>query len=250
MSIIGLVPVFEEADAIGYCVESMLAAGCSRVVVLDGAYKATDGSTFMDGGCASRDGTIENAELAGAQVIIPDRQPHFGEKRQMLIELSGAEAGDHLLFMDADERAVGHLDQAVIAWGHSMVIVRNYKPNDLPDLRGEWPRGDAGTAVPLLRLLRWSPSLRFHGGGRWADGGVPIRPYLVEAFAAMFDTYGEEEWLLNDPVLVQAHRAIRELEQHLTPELACMLSIVQDFCIEHVVPHSAERVRAKRRFYQ
>lgn len=235
----GLVPAFEEAHNIGYCVESMLNAGCDKVTVLDGAYKCADGSTFMGGGFESKDGTGEIAEQAGATVFVPDRQPRFGEKRQMLLELCGAERGDHVLFMDADERAVGRISDDP-PWGHACVLLRNLKPNDLPDLRGEWPRGDAGPVVPLLRFLRWSPDLRFVGSGNFEQGGKPIVPYLVQAFGALVG---------DDPVLLQALAAVRETEQHLSPKLACALPLLEGLEIHHVCEQTPERVAAKRKAY-
>lgn len=241
MSIFGCVPVFEEADNIGYCVESMLAAGCDTVVVLDGAYLAADGSTFMDGGTTSKDGTVETAELAGARVIIPDRQPHFGEKRQMLLEQCGAEPGDHVLFLDADERAVGTLNPDTLPAGHGCVILKNEKPNDMPGHRGVWPRGDAGPLVPLLRWLRWSPTLTFDRG-KWSEDGEPLRPYLVQRLRAAADSSG-------NPLITQAHAALQLAEQHLTPALASAYPIVPGFEIHHVAPHSPERISEKYRFY-
>lgn len=213
--VIGLVPVFEEANNIGYCVESMLAAGCDRVVCLDGAYRYVDGSSFMGGGVRSDDGTVEVAEAAGAEVIVPDRQPRFGEKRQMLLEQCGAGDGDHVLIMDADERAVGRLDD--LPDGHACVVFRNLKPNDLPGLRMVWPHGDAGDVLPHLRVLRWSRGLRFVGFGEFEENGHPVRAYTDKLDGTL--------------------------------EQACALPLIEGFEIHHVAPASAERVAAKRKAY-
>lgn len=221
MTVIGLVPVFEEAGNIGDCVESMLHAGCDRVVCLDGAYKAADGHSFMGGGVRSDDGTVEIAEQAGATVIVPTRQPRFGEKRQLLLELCDASPGDHVLFMDADERAFGRL--ADVPDGHACVLLRNLKPNDLPDIRMEWPHGDAGPAVPLLRLLRWTPGLRFLSPGQFSDEHGLVTPYL------------------ND--------SLELYEVADQPRLACALPLLDGIEIHHVAEHTPERVAWKRRFY-
>ena len=94
--------------------------------------------------------------------------------------------------------------------GHSCVLLRNLKENDLPDLRGTWPRGDYGPAVPLLRYLEWRPDLHFVDIGKFVQGSEPIVVYRDEA-----------------PVLPVLH----------------------GFEIHHVAPASPERVAEKRRFY-
>lgn len=241
--IIGCVPMFEEAEHIGGCVKSLFAAGCERVVCLDGAYQRSDGKTFLNGGYRSNDDSIEIAESAGAEVIVPDRNPRFGEKRNMLLALCGADSADHVLFLDADERAVGRLNPKTMPSGHACVMLRNLKKNDLPDVRGEWPRGDAGSAVPLLRLLRWSPTLRLASIGQWEEDGKPLHAYLVNAFA---ERVNEND----DSLMRQALAALREGEHALSPMLACALPIAYGFEIHHVAGASAEeRVLAKRDFY-
>lgn len=209
---IGLIPAFEEEENIGPAVTSLLAAGCSRVVVMDGAYAAPGPGllSFLGGGCRSKDETIAEAVRAGAEVIVPEKQPRFGVKRELLLRRCGARPGDHVLFMDADERAVGRLP----AWyrdGHACVILRNLKPNDLPDLRATWPRGDYGPEVPLLRYLAWSPDLHFVDIGKFAVRDEPIVVYRDEA-----------------PVLPVLH----------------------GFELHHVSPSSPARVGEKRRFYE
>jgi hypothetical protein len=218
--VIGLIPAFNEARNIGPATRSLFVAGCERVVILDGAYRYEDGSSFMDGGCKSSDGMSREAKREGAEVIVPRRQPRFGEKREMLLRLCGASEDDHVLFMDADERAMGSLRD--LPEGHANVVLRNRKPNDLPDIRGIWPRGDAGEAVPLLRLLRWAPGLHFLGLGKFALDGEPIEAY-------------DDEALNRDP--------------HIPLEQASALPLLRGFEIHHVTPASPERIKAKRRMY-
>ena len=240
MSTIGLIPAFDEEANIYDAVTSLFTVGCDRVVVLDGAYRYANGRSFMGGGCSSSDETQAEAESAGAIVVTPKRLPRFGEKRDMLLRLADADEGDHVLFLDADERAVGRIPAGVD--GHACVLLRNLKPNDLPGLRSEWPRGDAGPVVPLLRFLRWSPTLRFLGPGRFAEEGELVRPYLVQAFGLVADA-------TDDPVVRRAYLAVRELEGALPADLACVLPLLDGLEIHHLKEHSAERVEAKREVY-
>lgn len=218
--VIGLVPAYNEAGNIGPACRSLFVAGCDRVVVLDGAYRYADGTSYLDGGRRSTDGMEREARREGAEVLVPYQQPRFGEKREMLLRLCGARSEDHVLFLDADERAMGKLED--LPEGHANVVLRNLKPNDLPDLRGTWPHGDAGPVVPLLRLLRWSSGLHFLGPGEFAVDGEPIEPY--------------------DQYALQADPGI-PLEQ------ACALPLLQGFEIHHVTVAPPERVEAKRRAY-
>lgn len=239
---IGLIPAFEEEGNIGAAVTSLFEVGCRRVVVLDGAYLHEDGSSFLDGGCESRDGTGDEARAAGAEVIVPATQPRFGQKRDILLRRCGARDGDRVLFLDADERAVGELP-AGLPRGHALVFVRNVKPNDLPDLRGTFPHGDGGPIVPLLRLLRWNPTLRFRGPGRFVDGGRPVHAYIGQALAAT------QRELPDRPEIKAALRLIRRHGPSLPPADLCVLPVVDGMEIEHRVVQPAARVEAKRRFY-
>lgn len=218
--VIGLIPAFNESGNIAPAVRSLFVAGCARVVVLDGAYRYEDGSSFMGGGCASTDGMHREAKREGAEVIVPSVQPRFGQKRELLLRLCGATSEDHVLFLDADERAVGGLSD--LPEGHANVVLRNLKPNDLPDIRGTWPRGDFGEAVPLLRLLRWSEDLHFVGIGKFELDGEPIEPYDEEALA---------------------------LDPDIPIEQASALPLLRGFEIQHVAPASSERIAAKREMY-
>lgn len=178
--IFGLIPAWNEVNNIAPAVASLFTVGCDQVVVLDGAYLYDDGSSFMDGGPMSDDGTVEKALDAGATVIVPGEQPAFGRKREILIRMCGASDGDFVLFLDADERAVGRLPELT---GHSCILYRNLKPNDLPDMRATWPHGDGGSELPHFRLLRWSPTLTHLGFGDFSEGGQVLQPYDPRALA-------------------------------------------------------------------
>lgn len=220
MSVIGLIPAYNEAGNIAPAVTSLFRVGCARVVVLDGAYLYEDGTSFLGGGCSSTDGMQREAYVVGAEVITPDVQPRFGQKREMLLRRCGAGEGDYVFFLDADERAVGNIVE--LPAGHANVVLRNLKPNDLPDLRGTWPRGDAGEAVPLLRFLRWSEGLHFLGPGKFAVDGVAVEPY-------------DEQALADNPDI--------SLEQ------ASALPLLRGVEIHHVVEAPPERIEAKRKAY-
>jgi len=241
MPVIGAISAFEEQDQIGDAVRSLLDVGCKRVVVLDGAWTTTDGRAFHGGGALSRDRTRHEAEAAGAQYVTP--QEPCGSprrKRTMLLHACDAQNGDHLLLLDADERAVGQLPAPdKLPAGHACVVRHNLRPEDLPGLRGTWPRGDGGPTVPMLRLIRWNDTLEAVRPGRLRDRGQLVEPYLVTALTMIADT-------MTDPIIRQAAAALRETEQHLTPELACALPVLTTLHLEHVGQPSEQKVQAKR----
>lgn len=220
MNVIGAIQAFQEEDKIAGAVESLFAAGCDRVVVLDGAWLLPDGSPF-GGALLSTDRTAAEAEAAGATVIVTD-EPMFGDggKRHMLIRSLDADPGDRVFILDADERIEGTIDRDGLPVSHAVVILRNLRENDLPGIRGTFPSGDYGPKVPLIRWLLWSPGLRCDGPGRYADEQGPIQPYVDGITAAM------------------------------EPEEACALPILQGVEILHIVQPSPDRIAEKVRYYE
>ena len=216
--IFGLIPAWNEVRNIGPAIASLFEVGCDRVVVLDGAYLYEDGASFLNGGRMSDDGTVKEAMDAGATVIVPGEQPRFGQKRELLLRMCGAQAEDFVLFLDADERAVGKLPELT---GHSCVLYRNLKPNDLPDMRETWPHGDGGDVLPHFRLLRWSPTLTHLGFGDFMEDGEVIEPYDHEALAQNPDDF----------------------------ESLCRVALLDGIEIHHATKASPKRVSAKRRAY-
>lgn len=240
----GAIPAFNEAGNIGAAVETMYAAGCGQVVVLDGAWACSDGSPFGGRGWVSDDGTVEEAVAAGAKVVTPTRPDRSwagdGSKRDFLLRATPAGPGDFLLLMDADERLEGRIDLAESPGGHGCVILHNDKPNDLDD-RTPWLDRESRESVPLLRWLRWSPKLRCVAPGRYRDKGQPIEVYLVEALAAR--SAGLDE--LGRAALA----ALRDVELQLPNDRVSILPLVPGIAIRHLVEASPERIAAKRRYY-
>lgn len=242
--IVGLICAFEEEGQIGVAVNSLLEAGCDRVVVADGAWQCADGSPFAGGDWTSSDATWVEAEDAGAEVTLAPRLDDGG-KRDWLLRNCGAQPGDHVLFLDADETlaAADPLDELRLPSVHACVLHRDVAPNDLPGLGGEWPRGDYGPRKPLLRWLRWSKSLGCDKPGRYHVAGEPIDAYLVQALARIVDRW-------DVPAIAQAYRALRDHEHQLEPEEASVLPILDGVEIVHDSRPDAARVAAKRAYYE
>lgn len=177
MSVIGAIPAFQEEGNIGPAVRSLFAVGCSRVVVLDGAWTGADGIRFLDGGGWSTDGTADEAVAAGATYIsAASAWAGDGPKRSSLVRVC-ADPGDHVLMLDADERAEGHLPDA-LPDGHACVMLENDGLNDLPGLRGTFPHGDySDRPIPLLRLFAYDGMMACEKAGQWSDGAGPITVY-------------------------------------------------------------------------
>lgn len=242
MKIIGAIQAYQEADKIAGAIESLFAAGCDRVVVLDGAWTLPDGSTFGGGEFLSTDWMLDVARAAGADTAAAT-EPFGGdgEKRDLLIRSLNAEDGDRVFILDADERIHGELGG--LPEGHAVVLLRNLRENDLPGIRGTWPHGDYGPVVPLIRWLRWTPSLRCDAPGRYRDGNYPIEPYLIGQLRQLERIAG------SDGAIGQAVDVIGAIGEHLTPEQACALPILPGVEIHHGITATEERVAAKRRYY-
>jgi len=245
MNIIGAIQAYREADKIGGAVSSAFAAGCDRVVVLDGAWSLPDGSYFGGGPHLSDDGTREAALAAGAEFVIPT-SPMFGDggKRDRLVCSLSAGKGDRVFILDADERVQGTLDRDNLPPAHAVVILRNLRENDLPGIRGTWPHGDYGPVVPLIRWLVWSKHLRCDGPGRYRDESGPIEPYLTGQLRRLLE---KSDW---PSPITRAARVIYELGEYMTPEQACAIPILEGVEIHHIIQASEDRVAAKRSYYE
>lgn len=245
MSVIGTIQAFNEEAAIRGAVESLLAGGCDRVFVLDGAWANPDGTPFGGRGWWSTDATQAEAERAGADFVTDFNGVDVstdGKKRDALLRLCRAEPGDHVLLIDADERLVGKLDPDSWPSEHGCVIHRDLHPNDLPGVGGVWPRGDWGPEKPLLRWIRWSEDIRCETPGVYHDAGGRIHAYLVGAMS-------ERAAGRHDPLFAHAYRVLRDHEHRLEPAATSLLPIVPDVEIHHAIEASPERVAAKELYY-
>lgn len=205
----GLICAYNEASFITEAVRSLFDAGCGRVVVVDGHWTPAFGPPH------STDGTGELVREAGAVWSQPPiTWSTDGGKRDAALRIVGP--ADHVLLLDADERLVGRLPE--LPEGHACIMLRNLRENDLPGIRGTWPRGDYGPRVPLLRLLRWSPRLRCEAPGRYLDHGRPIRPYVARV-------------------------------DRVPPEKATALPLLAGIEIEHYGDPGGARIEAKRAYY-
>ena len=96
---------YQESERIGEALASLLAAGCERLVVVDGAWRHFE--RYGDGP-GSTDGTQQIARLSGAAVIEAPATGWHDEIEARNAYLIG-EPGDWYLILDADERMAGVL---------------------------------------------------------------------------------------------------------------------------------------------
>lgn len=246
MSVIGTIQAFNEEHAITGAVESLYAAGCDLVVVVDGAWGNPDGTLF--GGATthlSTDGTCEAARAAGAEFVEPEH-PFWagdGSKRDYLLKASGATPYDFVVLLDADERLEGTIDLENSPSGHGCIVLHNDKPNDVAD-RTPWLDRDVRASVPLLRWFRSSPTLSCLGPGRYRENGRPVGVYLVEMLAVQAERGELDEFGL------AGLAALRSVELQLPDERLSWLPIVPGISIRHTVEASPERAAAKHAYYQ
>jgi hypothetical protein len=210
---VGLISAYNEAPSIGEAVRSLFGVGCDEVLVVDGAWRNPDGRLFGPTPW-STDGMDREARAAGA-TYVRGINGTDGQKRDAAVRSCAAVFAcvTHVFILDADERAEGSLAKAPD--GHGCVLRHADKPNDLPTYRRAFPAGDYGPVVPLIRWLRWSPTLRCEKPGRYLEDGEPIRVYRRR---------GEE--------------------------VETVLPVLSGIRIRHTVEADAERVAAKRRYYQ
>lgn len=242
MTVIGVIQTLNEEGRIGDAVTSLFVAGCDEVFVLDGAWTDPDGQTFGGGAQWSLDRTIDEADKAGATF----RQWHGtggdAEKQTALLQHCGARLGDFVVKLDADERLQGTLPDLT---GHSLIWLQNHGPNDIPDVRSTWPRGDdADHPIPLLRVFQWHPGMICDTPGRWRTEQGPLEPYKVGALRHHVETvgYGPDE-----PVSV-AYREMRDNEHLTPPEETAAFPILEGCWIDHY--RDDRRAESKRAYYE
>lgn len=163
MAVIGVMCAYQEADRIGAALDSLRAAGCERLVVVDGAWRWFE--TYA-AGAGSTDGTVEIARGAGAEVITAPADGWINEVTARNRYLVG-EPGDWYLILDADERVSGVLPPALAApEGAYQVWVRE-------GLRGR----------RRIRLIQETGSVRYQYA-HWAlyrDGRLVDQAALLDA---------------------------------------------------------------------
>lgn len=149
---------------VGEGLASLRAAGCERLVVVDGAWRHFE--RYGDGP-GSTDGTQELARLQGAEVI---EAPAGGWQNE--IEARNAylvgEPGDWYVFLDADERMAGVLPGTLDVAPEGAYLV--------------WIRTAGEPAVRRIRVVREDGTLRY----QYAHYGLYRQGHLVDQ-AALLD---------------------------------------------------------------
>ena len=141
--IVGVMCAYQEAGLLGPALESLRAAGCERLVVVDGAWRWFD--RYGDGP-GSTDGTQELARSLGAEVI---EAPAAGWPDQVTARNAYfvGEPGDWYVILDADERMTGVLPGTL---------------DDAPEGAYQvWVRTAGESPVRRIRLVREDGSLRY-----------------------------------------------------------------------------------------
>jgi hypothetical protein len=173
VSLIVVIAAFEEEALLPGALASLETAGVDRVELYDGSW-----GTFSDHPL-SQDRTVEIARAWGCHIYQPDTPPWHSQevKRTTMFHLGPRADGDHVFVMDCDERVEGCFPRP-LPDGHANVMVACVGPNDMPGIRGEWPRGDFSNEYkPEIRLFRWSPALQCLWPGGYADERGRIHPY-------------------------------------------------------------------------
>lgn len=167
---------YQEASQIGEALASLRAAGCERLVVVDGAWGAFEryGET-----ASSTDGTQELARACGAQVIDAPAGGWLDEVTARNGYLVGL-PGDWYLILDADERATGVLPSSLLA------------PEGAYQL---WVRTPGEAPVRRIRLVLEDGSVRYqyahwslYRQGRLVDQAGLLDAVVVEHVGRPGDT--------------------------------------------------------------
>jgi glycosyltransferase involved in cell wall biosynthesis len=179
MSLIAIVPVWNEAEMLPDCIRSTQAAGIEKIHVFDGAWLGGDGSFRFGKTAHSTDGTLRIAEQLGAEVhSVREYWPSQEAKRTYMFGHAGATEKDHLFVLDADDRVLGQLDEKLKPGQHYNCMERCIGPNDMPGIRGVWPNGDySATYIPCLHVFAYHPTLECLYPGCYLYRGEKIEQY-------------------------------------------------------------------------
>jgi hypothetical protein len=195
LALIAVMSVYEEEGLIERAVKSLWDGGVDAIHVFDGAWMhfgagpSTDRTRAIadDLGCrvhlppTDRRAAYSAARLAGDTTVVYGPWENQETKRTAMFKLCGATWGDHVLVFDADEELEGKFDRDALLEGqHYNLMVRCVGPNDLPGIRGVWPRGDyCADYKPELRLFAWSDALHCKWPGGYWDFHGKIEPYAT-----------------------------------------------------------------------
>lgn len=171
--------VWNEEALLPDALESLNAAGVQmhNVLVFDGAWK---GFGQKPGGRSPHSTDRTEAVVFGAGAYWlpspPSGWESQEEKRNAMFSYAYQDY-DVAFVMDADERLEGRFPDRLLD-GHANVMVKCVGENDLPGIRGEWPRGDYyADWKPELRLFRLSSELHCKWPGGYWDADGKIEPY-------------------------------------------------------------------------
>lgn len=162
--IIGVMCAYEEAAVVGEALASLRAAGCERLVVVDGAWRHFE--RYGDGP-GSTDGTQEMARLQGAEVIEAPARGWVDQVTARNAYLVG-EPGDWYVILDADERMAGVLPGTLDVAPECAYLVTI--------------RTAGEPAVRRIRVVREDGTLRY----QYAHYGLYRQGHLVDQ-AALLD---------------------------------------------------------------
>lgn len=192
-----------EAAIIAGAVGSARRSGADEVHVFDGGF-----GRFGDG--PSTDATLLHAHAEGAQIHRAGNFPDRGAKITYAIHGMGANEYDHVFMLDADERTEGSFPPHPVRGQDYNVLMYNTGPNEMPGVRGEWPRGDySRKPVPRLRMFAWTPNLRC------TDSGVYYRQVRIAPY-----TKTDSGAVVSALPVVQGLRIAHSPELHTEAEIA------------------------------
>lgn len=162
--IIGVMCAYQAAAVVGEALASLRAAGCARLVVVDGAWRHFE--RYGDGP-HSTDGTQDVARLHGAEVIEAPARGWVDQVTARNAYLVG-EPGDWYVILDADERMAGVLPGTLEDAPEGAYLVRICTAGE--------------PAVRRIRVVREDGTLRY----QYAHYGLYRQGRLVDQ-AALLD---------------------------------------------------------------
>lgn len=238
--IVGAINAFNEEGRIGRAVQSLFAAGCEKVLVLDGAWIDDNGDPFGGSDLYSTDSTCDEARQAGA--IVEQISCGSDARKQTALIHKAGELGDYVVRIDADEILRSTLPKIA---GHSLVWLRNHGGNDIPSIRSTWPRGDDAThPIPLLRVFKSDPTLVCETPGRWSDSRGPVEPYVAGQLRRLLDSLD----LVYVHPLCRFYREWRDSEHEMDPADTAAFPILDGVWIDHY--RDGARTAEKTAYYE